>query len=131
MLLINSVLLLRGSQRALRVDPGFDSKHLVLLSLEMLESKSLGYTQERLLQLNRRLMEEIASLPGVMEVTQASRAPVPAGNRFVQVTTDEAKPQLDREGEYQRTTVGYSYVLQNYFETLGIPVVSGRSFTAL
>ena len=129
-LLINSVLLLRGSQRALRVDPGFDSKHLVLLSLEMLESKSLGYTQERLLQLNRRLMEEIASLPGVMEVTQASRAPVPAGNRFVQVTTDEAKPQLDREGEYQRTTVGYSYVLQNYFETLGIPVVSGRSFTA-
>jgi predicted permease len=129
-LLINSVLLLRGSQRALGVDPGFDSKHLVLLSLEMLESKSLGYSQERLLQLNRRLMEEIASLPGVTEVTEASRAPVPAGNRFVQVTTDEARPPLDREGRDQRPSVGYSYVLQNYFETLGIPVVSGRSFTA-
>jgi macrolide transport system ATP-binding/permease protein len=129
-LLINSLLLLRGSQRALRIDPGFDSKHLVLLSLEMLESKSLGYSQERLLQLNRRLMEEIASLPGVTEVTEASRAPVPADNRFVQVTTDEAKPQLDREGEDLRPTVGYSYVLPNYFETLGIPVVSGRSFTA-
>ena len=96
----------------------------------MLESKQLGYSQERLLQLNRRLMEKIASLPGVTEVTEASRAPVPADNRVVQVTTDEAKPQLDREGEGQRPAVGYSYVLQNYFETLGIPVVSGRSFTA-
>jgi macrolide transport system ATP-binding/permease protein len=129
-LLINSALLLRGSQWALRVDPGFDSKHLVQLSLEMLESKQFGYSQEQLLQLNRRLREEIASLPGVTEVTQASRAPVPAGNRFVQVTTDEAKPQLDREGEDKRPTVGYSDVLQNYFETLGIPVVNGRSFTA-
>ena len=129
-LLINSALLLRGSQRALGVDPGFDSKHAVLLSLEMLDSKQLGYSQERLLELNRRLREEIGSLPGVTEVTQASRAPVPGGNRFVQVTTDQATPPLDSQGEDKRPTVGYSYVSQNYFETLGIPVVNGRSFTA-
>ena len=129
-LLINSALLLRGSQRALRVDPGFDSKHLVHLSLEMLESQQLGYSQERLLQLNRQLREEIARLPGVTEVTQASRAPISGGNRFVQVTPEETKPPVDREGENQRPTVAFSYVSRKYFETLGIPVVSGRSFTA-
>ena len=57
-LLINSTLLLRGSQRALRVDPGFDSKHVVHLSLEMYEP-AMGYSQARLLGLNRQLMEEI------------------------------------------------------------------------
>src|SRR5215472_75851 len=129
-LLINSALLLRGSQRALRVDPCFDSKHLVHLSLEMLESQQPGYSQERLLQLNRQLREEIARLPGVTEVTQASRAPLSGGNRFVQVTTQGTKPLVDREGEDQRPTVAFSYVSRNYFETLGIPVVSGRSFTA-
>ena len=129
-LLINSVLLLRGSQRALRVDPGFDSKHVVHLSLEMLDSKTLGYSQERLLQLNRRLREEIARLPGVTEVTQASRAPASGGNRFVQLATDDAKPPFDREAEDKRPAVGYSYVSRNYFETLGISLVSGRSFTA-
>ena len=129
-LLINSALLLRGSQRALRVDPGFDSKHLVHLSLEMLESQQLGYSQEQLIQLNRQLGEEIARLPGVTEVTQASRAPISGGNRFVQVTTHGTKPPVDREGEDQRPTVAFSYVSRNYFETLGIPVVSGRSFTA-
>ena len=128
MLLINSTLLLRGSQRALRVDPGFDSKHVVHLSLEMYEP-AMGYSQARLFGLNRQLMEEIASLPGVTSVTQASRAPISGGNRFVAVLAADAEPPANREGENRRPTTGYSYVLPNYFETLGIPIVNGRSFT--
>ena len=127
-LLINSTLLLRGSQRALRVDPGFDGKHVVHLSLEMYEP-AMGYSQARLFGLNRQLMEEIASLPGVTSVTQASRAPISGGNRFVAVLAADAEPPANREGENRRPTTGYSYVLPNYFETLGIPIVNGRSFT--
>jgi macrolide transport system ATP-binding/permease protein len=125
-LLINSALLLRGSQRALRIDTGFDTKHVVHLSLEMAEP-SMGYSQARLFKLNRQLMEEISGLPGITAVTQASRAPISGGNRFVPVGTDDAEPPAS-EGKDKRRTAGYSYVLPNYFETLGIPIVSGRSF---
>ena len=127
-LLINSALLLRGSQRALRVDPGFDSKHVVHLSLEMAEPSN-GYSQARLFELNRQLMEEIASIPGVTSVTEASRAPISGGNRFVPVGIADAEPPAGKGGEDKRPTAGYSYILPNYFETLGVPIVSGRSFT--
>jgi macrolide transport system ATP-binding/permease protein len=127
-LLINSALLLRGSQRALRVDPGFDSKHVVHLSLEMAEP-SKGYSQARLFELNRQLMEEIASIPGVTSVTEASRAPISGGNRFVPVGIADAEPPAGKGGEDKRPTAGYSYILPHYFETVGIPMVSGRSFT--
>ena len=128
LLLINSALLLRGSQRALRVDPGFDSKHVVHLSLEMAESSN-GYSQARLFELNRQLIEEIRSLPGVTSVTEASRAPLSGGNRFVPVGIADAVPRASKGGEDQRPTAGYSYILPNYFETVGIPIVSGHSVT--
>ena len=127
-LLINSALLLRGSQRALRIDPGFDSKHIVYL--EMYKATLSGYSQEQLLQLNEQLLEQIATLPGVDSVTQASRGPISGGNRFVPVGTADAEPKANREVNDERPAIGYSYVLANYFETLGVPMIRGRSFTA-
>ena len=126
-LLINSALLLRGSRQALRINPGFDSKHTVYL--EMYDPAHSGYSQERLLQLNRQLIEGIASLPGITAVTQSSRGPISGGNRFVPVTSAGAEPPANRGGEDRGPAAGYSYVLPNYFETLGIPIVRGRSFT--
>ena len=126
-LLINSALLLRGSQRALRIDPGFDSKQLVFL--EMYEATLAGYSQEQLLQLNRRLGQEIGGVPGVASVTQASRGPISGGNRFVPVGVADQEPVANREEEDKRPAIGYSYVLPNYFETLGVPIIRGRTFT--
>ncbi|HKD50185.1 MAG TPA: ABC transporter permease [Candidatus Acidoferrum sp.] len=128
-LLINSALLLRGSQRALRVDPGFDSKHVVHLSLRKSYDPTAGDTQTRLSELNRRLMDEIGDLPGVTAVTQASRAPISGGNRLVPIGIDDAAPLAREGGEDKRPMAGYSYIEPNYFETLGIPFVSGRTFT--
>ncbi len=124
-LLINSMLLLRGSQRALRIDMGFDSKQVV--HLRMLPM--VGNSQARLSDLNRQLIEEIGSLPGVTAVTQASRAPISGGNRFVPVVIDDEEPPAGEGGEDKRPAAGYSYIAPNYFETLGIPMVSGRRFT--
>jgi len=126
-LLINSALLLRGSQRALRIEPGFDSKHVVFL--EMYTPALSGYSEAELLQLSRQLRTELGSLPGITSVTLASRAPFAGGNRFVPVGTATEEPPVNAAGEDQRPAVSYSYVLPNYFETLGIPIVRGRSFT--
>src|SRR2546429_488040 len=71
----------------------------------------------------------VGSIPGVTAVTQASRAPISGGNRFVPVAIDDAEPPAGEGGEDKRPAAGYSYIAPNYFETLGVPMVSGRRFT--
>jgi predicted permease len=126
-LLVSSALLLRGSQRALKIDPGYENRHIV--SLEMYDPANLHYSQARLLQLNRDIIQGIAALPGVQSVAQASRGPI-GGIRFVSLApADAALAPLERSGS-EAPAAGYSYVTPNYFETLGIPIVRGRNFTS-
>ena len=125
-LLISSVLLLRGSQHALRIDPGYETRRVAYL--EMYNPANLHYSQARLLQLNRDLIQGIANLPGVQSVAQASRGPI-GGIRWVPVSpVGVASSTRGVEGS-EPPVAGYSYVTANYFETLGIPMVRGRAFT--
>jgi predicted permease len=125
-LLISSALLLRGSQRALRIEPGYEARYVVWL--EMYDPASLHYSQARLLQLNRDISQRIASLPGVQSVAQASRGPI-GGTRWVPVVPESAAlSSVDASGGGP-PAAGYSYVTPNYFEALRIPIVRGRLFT--
>jgi len=125
-LLISSALLLRGSQRALKIDPGYNAKSVAFL--EMYDPKNLHYSQSQLLQLNRDLIHGIVSLPGVRSVSQASRGPI-GGNRWVAVARADATSPPHSTGGGETPLAGYSYVTPNYFDTLGIPIVRGRTFT--
>jgi predicted permease len=125
-LLISSALLLRGSQRALTIDPGYESHHV--LYLEMYNPANMHYSQARLLQLNRDLIQGIAALPGVRSVAQASRGPV-GGNRWVPVAPIGTSFPNSPEPGGEAPGAGYSFVTPNYFETLSIPIVRGRTFT--
>ena len=125
-LLISSALLLRGSERALKIDPGYNAQSVAYL--EMYNPKNLHYSQSRLLQLNRDLIEGIVSLPGVRSVSQASRGPM-GGIRWVPVARAGPTSLPPTTGVSATPTAGYSYVTPNYFDTLGIPIVRGRTFT--
>jgi predicted permease len=125
-LLINSALLLRGSERALKIDPGYETRRTVYL--EMYDPANLHYSKEKLLQLNRDLIRGIESLPGVRSVTQASRGPI-GGNRWVSISPAEAAPFIPGQGRSEPAGAGYSFITPNYFETLDIPLVKGRRFT--
>jgi macrolide transport system ATP-binding/permease protein len=125
-LLITSALLLRGSQRALSVDPGYESKRV--LYLEMYNPANLHYSQARLVQLNRDLVQRIVSLPGVRTVAEASRGPI-GGNRWVAAAPMDTTLPPSPSDTSESPSSGYSYVTPNYFETLGIPIVRGRNFT--
>lgn len=127
-LLVCSALLLRGSSRALKIDLGYASEHV--LNLELYNASDLHYSQARLLQLNRELRRGIADVPGVLMVAQASRAPI-AGIRMVAVSPAERRGSSTPGEESATFGAGYSYVTPNYFETLSIPVVRGRVFTAV
>ncbi len=125
-LLISSALLLRGSQRALNIDPGYESRRV--LYLEMYNPANLHYSQPRLLQLNRDLIQGIGSLPGVRSVAQASRGPI-GGIRWVSVAPLGKSLPNTPAAAGEAPSAGYSYVTPNYLETLGIPIVRGRIFT--
>ena len=125
-LLICSALLLRGSQRALKIDAGYESRHV--LALEIFSPANLHYPQARMLQVNRDLMQRIAGLSGVRSVAQASRDPV-EGIRWVPVAPVDAAASPPTKGTNPAVGAGYSFVTPNYFETLGIPILLGRDFT--
>jgi macrolide transport system ATP-binding/permease protein len=126
-LLIGSALLLRGSERALKIDPGYNAQSVAYL--EIYNPKNLRYSQSRLLQLNRDLIQGIASLPGVHSVSQASRGPIGGGIRWVPVARAGPTSLPPTTGVSETPTAGYSYITPNYFDTLGIPIVRGRTFT--
>src|SRR5258708_21926494 len=125
-LLISSALLLRGSQRALKIDPGYETRRVACL--EMYNPANLHYSQPRLLQLNRDLIQGIAGLPGVQSVAQASRDPI-GGIRWVPVAPVDSAPSTRGMDGSELPVAGYTFVTPNYFETLGIPITRGRAFT--
>jgi predicted permease len=125
-LLINSALLLRGSQRALKINPGFETHRIAYL--EMYNPANLHYPQEKMLQMNRSLVQGIAGIPGVQSVTQASHGPI-GGRRWVEIAPVGNVNLTSGNTKSEPAGSGYSYVTTNYFETMGIPVVRGRVFT--
>ena len=125
-LLINSSLLLRGSQKAAKINPGYELQNVAYL--EMYDPEQLHYSQSRMLQLNAELIRNIRSVAGVRSVTQASRGTI-GNSRWVELAPI-GKDFSPPEGANGPLGSGYSYVAPNYFETMGIPILRGRAFTA-
>lgn len=124
-LLIGSALLLRGSQRALCAEPGFETRHVV--SIEVFDPAAASNGPARWRTLKRELREVVGAVPGVSAVAVASRPPIGGGQRWVPLAV--AGAPAPPAGEGGPPAVGYSYVSPN-FETLGIGVVGGRAFNA-
>ena len=72
-LLLAAGLLLRGLYHAQTIDPGFETKDVAAIFLNLREQ---GYDVNRATAFMRRLRERVAGLPGVIEVAQAECAPL-------------------------------------------------------
>ncbi len=122
-LLVAAGLLARALHKAQRIDTGFDLTHVAVLSPDL---RILGYDSGRRLEFDRRLAERIQSLPGVRNV--ATSTTVPLGNDFSQSSI--LPDGEDFPIEQKLPIVNYNLVSPEFFDTLGISVVRGRSFTA-
>ena len=119
-LMIAGSLLIRSSLHVLNEDPGYKLDHVVSLQIQFPEGTR--YTPERKLSLLRELRDLLAALPGVAATTSAQ--PPPFQNR---TTTVSFNPGGSSAGKAQMV-VAFDYVQSNYFQTLRIPLLSGRSF---
>ena len=122
-LLISGSMLIHSSIRALQANPGYDINHVVSVSVTFPETSP--YTLDRKVALAREIRSHLAALPGVIAVT-SGRAPVGEGLRNAAASVNGEKPSF----ENNQGRIYYSYVEQNYFETLGIRMLEGRGFTS-
>ncbi|MGH9431425.1 MAG: ADOP family duplicated permease [Terriglobia bacterium] len=121
-LLIAAGLLVRGSSRALKIDPGFETRRVLGLDVEF--PPGLRYSSARQAALLHQIMDRFGTVPGVISVT-AANPPLAGGLRTTAVSIGGHK--LASGGH--PLEVYYKYVTPNYFQTLGIPIMRGRVFT--
>lgn len=106
---------------ARRIDPGFDTRHLASVSLDL---RSQGYDETHGRRFQERLTERVKALPGAQEVSLAENRLL-GGFRLWR----SANP-FGTVGDADASLVGSSLVDADYFATVGIPVLRGRSFAA-
>jgi len=122
-LLIAGSMLIRSSIRAVKMDTGYDSQHVLSLELRFPEGDTYG--ADRRATLVRELRTHLSGLPGVVAIT-SGRAPDGGGIRTAAVSVNGEKPSPKNT----RAILFYTYIQPNYFQTLGIPLLFGRGFQA-
>ena len=114
-LLAGAGLLFHGVWRSAEIDTGFDMAHTLIIGIN---PQAEAPTPAGQLALLRRATERIRSLPGVSSVTWSDRVPF-LGHGMGGFDNERGNP----------TDCLFALISDGYFETLGIPLVAGRSFT--
>jgi putative ABC transport system permease protein len=117
-LLLRTLLVVEG------VDRGYRAEHLLTMLVDPLGERYP--TPAALTQFFESLEQEIKAVPGVRGVAWASTLPL--GDSYASRTFFEIVGEQASE-ESQRPSADYQIVSPTYFETLDLPVVTGRAFT--
>jgi predicted permease len=120
-LLIGSGLMARSFVELRRIDPGFDSSHL--LTFLTIGGRRGAQPPQRAAWV-RDLESKLRAIPGVRNVTAA--APFPLAEPFFPIRWGLA-PALTDPSKFQ--AVDNMVVLPGYFETMHTPLKAGRGFT--
>ena len=120
-LMIAGSMFIRSAINSLKMETGYDSKHVVDLDLQFPEDPK--YDAARKVALVREIRTRLATLPGVATITSA-RPPGDIGFRTAAASLDEEKSSTQNV----QSILQYTYVQANYFQTLSIPLLLGRSF---
>jgi putative ABC transport system permease protein len=125
MLVIGAGLLLRTVANLANVDAGFERSRLVTFSMAL---PVADYPQPSARSsFYQRLLEKLRAVPGVQAASAMSGLPPnrPLNANDTEIDNYTAPP----EGPFENVDY-YQNVMSDYFETMGIPIVEGRSFQA-
>jgi predicted permease len=118
-LLLRTLLVLRAT------DPGFETAHVLAVNVPVM---SFGKTPEQIRGFYREVRRRVSAIPGVAGVALGSTVPwrdtAGGGADF----TFAVEGQARRDGEEDRRA-NFRSVSPGFFQTAGIPIVSGRDFT--
>ena len=116
--LIGAGLLLRTLEKLKSINPGFDTRNVLLFSVD---PTLAGYTKENIQNVYDELDRRLAVLPGVVSASYSSDALLDGGLWTSGVHI---------EGQAEKSTVDVQMLAAgpDFFETMRIPLVKGRTF---
>ncbi len=122
LLLVGAGLFIRTMYNLQRVNLGFNQENLLIFALEPRQG---GYKDERLVQFYNQLFERLDTLPGVRSATFGR---IPLISHYMYNTNVLLPGETEKGGAEH--TANRQMVRENYFSTMEIPLLRGRSFTA-
>jgi len=121
-LLVSAGLFAKSLVNVSRVQLGLNADNVIMFAIS---PELNGYTAARTKQVFERIEDTLRALPGVNGVTSGS-VPLLSGSNWgtnLAIEGFEAGPDTD-------TNARFNLIGSGYFQTLGIPVLAGREFTA-
>ncbi len=121
LLLVGAGLFLRSLRNLQNQDFGFERTHLLVTNFN---AQLAGYKTTQAAALHQQLIDRLSVLPGVHSVAISGTPPISEGNWTSSVRLSDYTP-APKENMYSIL----NRVSGKYFETVGIPIVAGRSIT--
>lgn len=118
--LVGSGLFLSSLHNAQQIDPGFESKNMVVMNFDL---GAQNYTQAQGQDFHRRLMDRLRTIPQVKGASLASTGPL--GGAFSRTVFPEGVDPSDRRNGI---LTAVNQVDSDYFQTTGTSILRGRPF---
>jgi predicted permease len=122
MLVIGAGLLVQTVYNLTRIDAGFDRSRLVTFSMTLPMANSDPDTRAQAYQ---RVLDSLRSVPGVLDTAAMSGLPP---NRTPDAIATPLQNYASDDGRPSAVIDYYQFVMGDYFRTMGIPIVTGRTF---
>jgi predicted permease len=114
-LLVGALLFVRSFRNLMTFDPGMRESGITCAFLGFWQS---NLPRDRWPDFQRELLEEVQSMPGVLDAATITNVPLLGGSweHGIHVGPTEGSSK-------------FAWVSPGYFETMGIPIIRGRNFT--
>ncbi|HEX5411181.1 MAG TPA: ABC transporter permease, partial [Terriglobia bacterium] len=124
-LLVGAGLVVKSIGELQAVDPGFDSHHVLTARLSLAEAEYLTARQK--VDFINKTLPALDRLPGVLSAATVMQLPLTPGSHAqgVRIEGRPGPPPGQEPDAY------YNVVSANYFETMRIPLLKGRTFSKL
>ena len=122
MLLVIAGLFTRSLSKVQRTDLGFNPDHVLNLAMDPNE---IGYNPAQTRDFYKNLLGRVRSIPGVVSVSEASSTPLGYYNNGDNLSIEGYQPP---PGQPAPSSL-YVAISGDYFQTMGISMLRGRSFT--
>ncbi|HEV3279320.1 MAG TPA: ABC transporter permease [Terriglobia bacterium] len=121
-LLVGAGLLMRSFLKLLETNPGFRPDHVLTMNVPL---PAIAYVHASEVEnFYMQLLDKASSLPGVESAALSNDLPL----REIVGVSYIPEGQANGAGETPEA-VGQTWVLGNYFQTMGVPLLQGRWFT--
>jgi predicted permease len=120
LLLVGAGLCVRSLLNAHAIDPGFDVKRVAVATID---PGSAGYDEAQRRAFYDRLLQHVENLPGVTSASWVSHLPL-------SVARDVSSASIQTTSGKRTISIDILRVANGYFQTMGIPFLRGRDFTA-